>query len=371
MRIGFSNSLIYRENTYGDKLDGIGVYTKHLYDEIAKHNPKVLPFNFLGPRQTLKQLFKNTSMQPATLYSNLLPMSFNVHGRMEQQVDVFHCTDYRIPRLKQTPVVATLHDAIMLKNPELASSFRKIKNHILKRSALASDHTITVSHTMVQDIVDYWNIQPEDISVVYNGIDDVWYETVSQEMVQKVLEKYSISKPFILSVGTLQPRKNIRRLVQAYKKLPANVRSEYQLVVVGKKGWDCDDIITDLKQLEEKNEGKWLQYVEFEDLRALYQAATVFAFPSLAEGFGFPVIESFASGTPVLASNTTSIPEIADNAALLVDPESINELSDGLLSLLENDSLRQNYAQKGIVRAKDFSWHKCADETLKVLSRFS
>jgi alpha-1,3-rhamnosyl/mannosyltransferase len=290
---------------------------------------------------------------------------------MEQQIDVFHCTDYRIPRLKNTPVVATLHDAIMLKNPELASNFRKLKNHILKRSALAAKHIITVSHTMIEDIVDHWGIKPEKISAVYNGIDNIWYKTLEPNVLQNVLSKHAITKPFILTVGTLQPRKNILRLVQAFKNLPKNIRSEHQLVVVGKKGWDCDDIIQALQQLENNNEGKWLQYVDFEELRALYQAAALFAFPSLAEGFGFPVIESFASKTAVLASNTSSIPEIAGNAAYLVNPESIDELSHGLKSLLEDESLRHDYIQKGLVRSQNFSWKKCAEETYKILSQVS
>lgn len=371
MRIGYSHSLLFREAAYGDKLDGIGVYTKHLYEEINKHHKEVYPFDFLGPRQTLKQFFKKNDMQPATLYSNVLPIATSIHRAMEKQIDVFHCTDYRIPRLRNTPVVATLHDAIMLKNPELASSFRKLKNHILKRSALASDHTITVSHTMVEDIVEYWDIKPEKVSVVHNGIDDIWYETLEPTKLHDVLTQYDITKPFILTVGTLQPRKNILRLVQAFKNLPKNIRSEHQLVVVGKKGWDCDDIIQELKRLEQDDEGKWLQYVEFEDLRALYQAATLFAFPSLAEGFGFPIIESFASKTPVLASNTSSIPEIAEEAACLVNPESVDDLTSGLLSLLENESLRQDYIQKGMIRAQDFSWEKCAAETYKILSQQS
>lgn len=367
MRLGYSHTLLHREQSLGIKLDGIGIYTKCLYAEMSKHHDQINAYDFCR----LKQVFNKGSQQPATILSAALPGFINLHKSMEQQIDVFHSTDYLIPRLKSTAVVATLHDAIMLKNPELASGMRKLKNQLLKRSATWANHVITVSHAMVEDIVDYWNIKPENISAVHNGLDDIWYEKFSQEKINQVLKKYAINKPFILNVGTLQPRKNIQRLIKAYQALPNALQTEFQLIVVGKKGWNCDDIIQQLQQLQAKGQGKWIEYAEFEELRALYQAATIFAFPSLTEGFGFPVIESFASQTPVLAANTTSIPEIAENAALLIDPTDIEAIAHGLETLLNNENLQQHYISLGLDRAKHFSWQQSANETYQILKQFA
>lgn len=365
MRLGYSHTLLHREQVFGQKLDGIGVYTKSLYQEIHKKNNRVIPFDFCR----IKELFKRGNQQSSPILSTLLPPLISLHKNLEEQIDVFHATDYLIPRLKNKPVVATLHDAIMFKNPEFASGLRKIKNLALKRSAQWADQVITVSQTMVNDIVNYWDIKPEKVTAIYNGIDPIWYQTLSPEAKASVLKKFSIDKPFILSVGTLQPRKNFSRLIQAFLNLPSSITDNFQLIIVGKEGWECEPIIRDLQRLEQHGKGKWLKYVGFEELRALYQSATVFAFPSLAEGFGFPVIEGFASNAPVLAANTTSIPEIAGDAAYLIDPEDLESITEGLKALINNEALCAELRQKGIIQSQLFSWERCAEETLRVLKQ--
>ncbi len=368
MRIGYSHTLIERQKTHGQKLDGIGVYTQSLYRAMHALCPDLIPVNFAPLKQSFKpqHLFKR-HYQPSPVICTMTPPVFNLYPELSKNLSVFHSTDYLIPRLKSTPVVATLHDAIMFKNPEYASGLRPLKNYILKRSVQHADHVITVSEAMVADIEKYWNIPKEKITAIHNGIDDIWFEPLSSEAIDDTQEKYHLKKPYILSVGTLQPRKNFSGLIKAYLNLPAHLQKQYDLIIVGKKGWHCEGIIQQLEKLKANHQGQWLSYVPFDHLRALYQGASVFAFASFQEGFGFPVIESFASKTAVLAANASSIPEIAQDAALLVKPDDNDEMTQGLQMLLESETLRQDLITKGAQRAQQFSWRDCAQKTFEVL----
>ena len=167
-------------------------------------------------------------------------------------------------------------------------------------------------------------------------------------------------------MGTIQPRKNIERIVEAFLSSSTEVRNNSQLVIVGKNGFGCDTLIEKLQQLQPDAAIKWLKHIPFTDLRALYQASLAITFPSLAEGFGLPIIEGFASKTPVITSNLSCMPEIAADAALLVDPHSTESIRVAMEKLYDDTELHASLTQKGIIRAADFSWDKCAQETLAV-----
>lgn len=359
------------QNPSNSNIDGIGVYTQHLLRHFAAqhYDIKTIPYQ---PFLNLPYSRDAFLPHPLALASSFTPLGPWFNRNIEKDIDVFHCTNYLIPRFKKTPVVATLFDAIMLKHPEWdKSKLLPLKNYLKKHSARWADHYIAISHAMIPDLVNYWNVDEKKISVTHLGVDDIWFETISEEKENVVLQKYNIRKNFILSVGTLQPRKNFLRLIKAYQQLPYDLQREYPLVLVGKNGWQTDELIKTIHELEEKKILRWLAYVPSEDLRALYQSATLFAFPSLSEGFGLPILEAFASRTPVLTSNTTSLPEIAGDAAYLIDPYNIDEISHGLYMLLSDSVLRKQFIQKGNKRARDFSWQKCAEETYKIYKRLT
>jgi glycosyltransferase involved in cell wall biosynthesis len=353
-------------NSAQPNIDGIGVYTQNLLKNFQAEHYDVQTIAY----QSLSNLpysRKEFLPHPLALASSLTPLGSWYNRNIEKRINLFHCTDYLIPRFKKIPVVATLHDAIMLKHPEWSKTrFSMLKNHLKKRSTRWADHYIAVSQAMVDDLVKYWQVDEKDISVVHSGVADHWFEKISDEVKNAVLRKYKLQKNFVLSVGTLQPRKNVSRLIDAYLQLPRELQQHHPLVIVGKNGWQTQDLIKKIRRLEVSHTIHWLQYVDFEDLRALYQCAKIFAFPSLTEGFGLPILEAFASNTPVITSNISSMPEIAGNAASLVDPYNTEQITDSLFNLLTNTTYREHLIQSGNERVIKFTWKNCAERTFQI-----
>jgi alpha-1,3-rhamnosyl/mannosyltransferase len=352
--------------------DGIGNYTKSLIKHYSQQpelivSPIIFP-TLLGRSASIGAVNQNTwkySFEAASVFSLLTTKPL-----LHIDADIHHATDYRTPKLK-CPVVSTLHDAIPLKHPEwVRSNHRALKNFILCHTAKWADHVIALSQAAIPDLVEYFRIPERKISVVHCGVDENWLKPLDSNIVENVLKKYELPSNYFLFVGTLQPRKNILRILNAYTALPNRIRQERKLVIVGKPGWYLEDVIATLNTLQAENEAIWLQNISEEnELRAIYQGAGVFVFPSLYEGFGIPVLEAFASRVPVLTSNLTSLPEVAGEAALLVDPYSVEEINDGMLRLAEDNQLRQTYIQKGLDRAQAKTWKKCSDETLAVYKK--
>lgn len=358
-------------NSAHQNIDGIGVYTQNLLKHFAAEDCdiKTIPYQLLSNIPYTRDAFLP---HPLALASSFTPLGAWFNRSIEKKIDLFHCTNYLIPRFPKIPVIATLFDAIMLKHPEWnKSKFSSFKNYLKKRSARWADHYITISHAMIPELVNYWDIDEKNISVTHLGVANTWFEPISEEDKDKVLQKYKLKKNFVLSVGTLQPRKNISRLIEAYQQLPYELQKERPLVLVGKNGWQTDELIKTIHQLEKKNVLRWLSYVTQNDLRALYQNAALFAFPSLSEGFGLPLLEAFASKTPVITSNTSSLPEIAGEAAYFIDPYNTEDISHGLFTLLNNPSLCAELIQKGHERVQQFSWDTCAKKTYKIYKKLT
>jgi glycosyltransferase involved in cell wall biosynthesis len=187
---------------------------------------------------------------------------------------------------------------------------------------------------------------------------------------QELQTKYGISKDFVLFVGTLQPRKNIIRLIEAFSKLLKDKKyqeSPLQLVIVGKKGWQYDEILDSPKKFGIDNKVKFLDFVPDEDLIMLYKNALCFAWPSLYEGFGLPILEAMKMGCPVITSNVSSMPEAGGDAALYVDPENVDDIAKKLSDVVSDPKLRQDMVEKGKKQVQKFSWEKTARQTLQIL----
>lgn len=261
------------------------------------------------------------------------------------KVDLFHSSDWVEPRAN-CPVVTTIHDLVFIKYPEtvekmILNTQVKRLNKIVKNKT----HIIADSRSTKQDILEAYNIKVDQIDVVYPGI-DTSYVPQSPTEVDRVKKKYNLPDQHILSLGTQEPRKNISRLVDAVKEL------SIPLVIVGKHGWG--------------NKTKSIGFVPDEDIKALYTGATVFAYPSLYEGFGFPVLEAMACGTPVVTSNISSLPEIVGDAAILVDPKSVDLIRAGITTAIEN---RDICIERGLKQAQKFSWENTAKHTLEVYEK--
>lgn len=350
MKLGLNGSIFQTPQGEKKSIDGIGVYTQQLARELPHHDIDV-------------QLSYSSQKQIAlSHFSHGLTSSVD-----ESQLDLYHCTNYLLPKLKSTPAICTIHDAFMFSCPELVNpKFRKIKNFLLKKYVKGAQHYITISKAMVPDLIEYWDIPAEKISVVHSGIDEHWFEAIESSKIQQVLQQYSLPSQYLLSVGTLTPRKNTLRILQAVASLPDSISQACPLVMVGKPWLASEELMKLLGQLEQAKKVIWLRYIPASDLKALYQGAKALIFPSLGEGFGYPVIEAFASRTPVLTSNITSLPEIAGDAALIVNPSEVGDISNGMEKLITNNDLCVKLIAKGNSRAKQFTWENCLKNTIKI-----
>ncbi len=236
----------------------------------------------------------------------------------------------------------------------------------------STEHNVKRAKRVVADseatkagLLYYYHIPATKVEVIYPGIDPDFKHVSDQEQISAVLNKYGISAPYLLYIGTIQPRKNLVRLVDAF----LGTAIDHQLVLAGKPGWLSEPIISHIEGLEAADRKRILVpgYISPEDKSALISAADALVFPSLYEGFGFPLIEANVCGTHVLASNTSSLPEIAGEAALLVDPLDEQAIRDGIAQIVKDESLRGRLVKAGPKNAQRFSWKTAAEQTLAVL----
>jgi alpha-1,3-rhamnosyl/mannosyltransferase len=260
-------------------------------------------------------------------------------------------------------------DAIPLSHPEwVRASGKNLKNLLWRKSARWATHIVTISNYSKHEIIKHFHVPEARISVIPLGVDARWFVSPPAAQLQQVKTRYALPERFFLFVGTLQPRKNLARLILAHKLLPQKLRREYPLLVVGRAGWGCEQELQALAHAE-GDTMKWLNYVQDADLVTLVSQATALVFPSLHEGFGLPILEAFAAGVPVIASNTTSIPEVADDSALLVDPLSTAELAEAMELMLDAGTLPQQLREQGRARARTFSWDQTAAMTASVYAK--
>jgi glycosyltransferase involved in cell wall biosynthesis len=284
-------------------------------------------------------------------------------------VDIFHAPDFVLPPTRRsTRTLLTIHDLSFIRDPDSATpALRAYLERVVPRSVARADHILADSAATREDLLTLYGTPPEKVSVLYSGVNEVFRPVRDAALLATVCERYGLRRPFILSVGTLQPRKNYLRLIRAFARArQAPALRDHRLVIAGGKGWLYDDIFTEVERLELGDRVVFPGFVADADLPALYSAAAVFVYPSLYEGFGLPVLEAMACGTPAIVSNASSLPEVAGNAALLVDPTDEAALARALQWVLTDNDLRIRLVARGLEQANRFTWAAAAAQLLKV-----
>lgn len=292
---------------------------------------------------------------------------FLAYELRRRPVDVLH-VQYTAPPFCRVPVVATIHDLAFEHMPETFTRRGSFQLKLtVRRTAQRAVRIATVSEYSRQDLLRTYHLPPEKVAVTYNGVDSHFTAKTGPNETADVRQRFGISRDYLLAVGSLQPRKNLVRLIRAYAKLRTeNQNFSPQLVIVGRKLWLADEIFAEVRRQTWAEDVILTGYASDEDLPKLYRQAAAFVYPSLFEGFGLPPVEAMACGTPVITSDVSSLPEITGEAALLVDPLDQAAIESALLEILNDQSLRARLKEQGIEQAKKFTWRAAAERTLQL-----
>ncbi|MEP6985814.1 MAG: glycosyltransferase family 1 protein [Chloroflexota bacterium] len=283
-------------------------------------------------------------------------------------LDLFHATDFVLPpTLPRVASLLTVHDLSFIRVPESASpSLKSYLDVVVPRSVRRSTHVLADSEATKIDLMDLYSVPDSKITVLLSGVDARFFDPISPNPIMTTRKKYTIEAfPYIFCVGTVQPRKNYTRLIQSLAQLHVQ-GVDIHLVIAGGKGWLESPIYKTISETHMEDFVHFIGFVDDEDLPALYRGAICVAFPSLYEGFGLPILEGMASGVPVLTSNVSSLPEVAGDAAIMVDPYDLDAITDGLQRLILDSQLRETLIQKGLIRAREFTWDKSARQLLAI-----
>lgn len=282
--------------------------------------------------------------------------------------DVFHSPDHVLPFLPiKAKKIVTVHDLSFYMHPETFPAMKRTYKKLITPGSLRrADRIIADSASTKKDIIDIFAISPDKISVVHIGVGGEFSKIHDSNILSRLKEERKLKNPFILFVGTLEKRKNIEGLIDAYILAVREHKIAHDLVVVGRKGWLYEGIFKKVQREGFAGKIKFIFDARQEELPVLYNLADLFVYPSIYEGFGLPVLEAMACGTPVITSNVSSLPEVAGDAAMLIDPYDTQGLALSIAKVLHDETLKKTLSQKGLERAKQFGWDKCARETLEV-----
>ncbi len=310
--------------------------------------------------------FEIRSLPPPTPLVRV-PVALAVELRL-RPVDLLH-VQFTAPPFCRVPVVATIHDLAFEHLPETFTRRGSLQLKLtVRRTAKKAARIATVSEYSRQDLLRTYKLPPEKVVVTHNGVEPHFSpQCNSAHESSEIRRRFGVERDFILAVGSLQPRKNLVRLIRAYAKLRSEQeRFNHQLVIVGRKLWLTDEIFAEVKKQKWANDVILTGYVADEDLPALYRAASAFVYPSIFEGFGLPPLEAMACGTPVVTSNTSSLPEVVEDAALLIDPYNEQDLANALQRIVGDELLRVRLRKHGAEQAKKFTWRAAAEKTLQL-----
>jgi glycosyltransferase involved in cell wall biosynthesis len=284
-------------------------------------------------------------------------------------LDIFHSPDFVLPPVRQATTILTVHDLAFLLFPECADQrLRAYLEQVVPRSVARANYIIADSENTKNDLVCLLDANPDRVSVIPGGVDP-HFQPAPQEAIEDVQRAYGLVHPYVLGVGVIEPRKNFPRLIEAFTRFRRNMDEPYQLVIAGGKGWLSDETYREAERSAYATDIRFPGYVPDARLPALYTGARAFAYPSLYEGFGLPVLEAMACGTPVVCANTSSLPEFAGDAALLVPPEDPGAIASALERVCREDGLGNQLRRRGCERARDYTWERSAELLIALYNR--
>ena len=348
------------------KKTGVGWYIYNIVKELSKSdkNDYIAEFiNFMGRHDVKSQIdydikIKQNKLLTYTMY-NFLTKKMNISHNLilGTKSDIYHFFNFTIPKNIKGKVIVTIYDTVFFSAPETMGDMKAISEY--KYAAERSDLILTISESAKSDIIKHFNVDEKKIEIVTPGIDlEKYLHNYTDIELENVRKKYKLPENYILYLGTIEPRKNIERTIKAFIKYKKEVKDDLKFVIVGGKGWKYDNI---MKLIESMGTDIILTgYIDEEDKIPIYKLAQLFAFPSLYEGFGMPVLEAMAAGVPVITSNVSSLPEVAGDAAILVDPLNEDEIFEAYKKILSDKKLQLEMIEKGLEQAKKFEWKESA-----------
>jgi glycosyltransferase involved in cell wall biosynthesis len=362
MRIGIDTRLIFYQKA------GIGQYIQSLMQALAEidHEDEFTLFHsrkdnhpfVTAPNIRYRALWtpSHHRFETTTMTAELLP----------HRLDVLHSPDFIPPRYTRYPAVITVHDLAFLLYPRFLTKQSARYYGQVDVAARRAAHIIAVSQSTRRDVIKLLGVPSDKVTVIHEAAQPLFRPLDRAQARQHVASVFGVEQDFILFVSTIEPRKNLPTLLEAFRKMRDVHRVEVKMVVAGRRGWLTEEMNDQIDKLQLNGHVHFLGAVPNEELLYLYNAAKVFALPSFYEGFGLPPLEAMACGTPIVVSNTSSLPEVVGDAGQLVDPNDVEAWSVVLWRVLSDENLRAEMCEKGLRRVASFSWERAARETLAV-----
>jgi glycosyltransferase involved in cell wall biosynthesis len=361
-----------------NKLEGIGWFTYETLRHITSEHPEH-QFFFIFDRRYDKSFLFSENIKPLVLFPPARhPLlwyywfEFAVpHVLRKIKPDVFLSTDAFLSLRTKAKELLVVHDLSFLHFPGHVNSFTsKYYHHYIPKFVQRADRIATVSEFSKSDLIKQYSISPEKIDVIYNAASDLFHPLEKDE-IENVRRKVSNGAPYFIYAGAIQPRKNLTRIFNAFDLFKKSDNSNFKLVIAGRKAWDTNETMTAYENMKYKEDVIFLGHLQQPDLAKAFAAATALTYVSLFEGFGIPIVEAMQSHVPVITSSASSMPEVAGDAGLIVDPESVFQIAEAMQRIAKDEILRKQMVEKGIQQVKKFTWQQSADRLWNSIERTS
>ncbi|MGE3706539.1 MAG: glycosyltransferase family 4 protein [Vicinamibacterales bacterium] len=366
MRIGIDARKLYDY--------GIGTYIRNLVKQLARLDRETEFVLLCRPQDAPGLSALGENFRPVTETAGLYSVAEQIKipwDLKREKVSLFHAPHYVLPPLVPCRSVVTIHDCIHLMFPEyLPNQFAlRYARSSIRMAARRADRVLTVSESSKRDILKFVDTDPDKIHVIYNAHDERFSHEPREEDVVRVRERYQLQDEFVLYAGNVKPHKNVERLIDAFQLVHARGLDHLKLVIIGDELSKSTAVRRAVHRHNLHKFVRFLGYLPEDTLAVMYRLAGLFVFPSLYEGFGLPPLEAMASGTPVVTSNVSSLPEVAGDAAVLVNPLDAGDIADGIMRVLTDETVRRDLRRKGLARARQFSWETSARRVREIYAQ--
>lgn len=348
-----------------------------LLPKIGKSDEFFYYFNFIRHSNAKKRAIndlignaKNVSYRiiplPGKIKEKLYPSRFSISRLFIPKCDLVHAIEFiNFDKNLPMPQIVTVHDLAIVRFPKHRGEKESaVHARMLKEACINCTKIIAVSQSTKNDIIKYFHIDPQKIEVIYQATSSVFKPAINRRKITDDLAKLGIFKPYILFVGTIEPRKNVLNLIKAFEKVKLSRHAkQLKLVLVGKRGWNSQDIYDYAQKSPYNQDIKFLGFVPDAQMLSIYNQALLFCYPSLFEGFGIPVLEAQKCALPVITSNISSLPEVGGDAAIYINPNDFHNIAKNILLLIQNENIRKKMSFASLKQSAKFSWPICAKQT--------